>query len=308
MAGVLGAIETNSAEILAAARASFCPAESTLEPPQLHFRFWADPAGTTKAPWPKPTFRGLDHLVYLGLDTQSSIMIDLKNRRAMGRLSPALAADQRRWISTIFPNLLSFIGPSVGLTELHCACVARNGKGMLLAGRSGSGKSTLTMALATQGFDFLADDWTYFSRSQQSVTAWGLIPRLKLLPSAAAYFPELGQCATVTSENGEQAFEIDPFRNLGITSKRSCEAGTLIFLERSSVPEFALTRMPPAEAAAQLEENLLTDSPEALEPQLETIRRLVKCGAWRLRFGEDPHTVARKLAAHFIELNPQGMA
>jgi hypothetical protein len=299
MAGVVGSISTNSREILAAAEASFCPVEDAHPDLRMHWRLWVDPDATTQPPWPKPVFRGLDHLIFAGLDTQSSILIDLKKRRAIGRLSPALAADQGRWKSMIFPNLLTLMGPAIGVTGLHCACVVRDGAGLLLTGKSGAGKSTLTLAMARRGFSFLSDDWTYFSRFEGALWAWGLIPRLKLLPHAAELFPELAQMDTTVSVNGEEALEIDPHRNLGVPRSRSCQPRELIFLERSSTPEFTLSRMPFSQAAAHLEENLLADTPEGLQPQLEIIHRLVQQGCWQLRYGEDPDTVARKLAGFF---------
>jgi len=299
MAGVLGTIATNSQEILAAARESFCPAEVSHVEPQMHLRFWVDPHGTTRAPWPKPTFRGLDHLIFAGLDAQNSILIDLQHRRAIGRFSPAMAADQVRWKTVIFPNLLTLMGPAVGVTGLHCACVVRDGNGMLLAGRSGSGKSTLTFALARGGYSFLSDDWTYFSHGDGRLRAWGLIPRLKLLAPAAAFFPELAHLETAVSANGEEAFEIDPDQNLGVARSRSCEPHNLVFLERTSSPEFTLTRMSAADAAAYLEENLLADTPAALRSQLEIVGRLVDHGSWQLRYGEAPDAVARKLSGFF---------
>ena len=295
MAGVLGSISTNSPEILMAARESFCTAKDSHPGPKMSWRFWVDPDGTTREPWPKPTFRGLDHLIFIGLDPQNSILIDLNRRLAIGRLSPAMAADQERWKTVVFPNLLSLIGPAIGVAGLHCACVVREGRGLLLAGPSGSGKSTLTMALGLRGFSFLSDDWTYFSHDAGGISAWGLIPRLKLLPPAAAYFPELAQFNIATSVNGEEAFGIDPNKNLGIARSRSCEPQQLVFLERTSNPEFTLTRMPASDAAAHLEENLLADTLEALKSQLDIVQRLVDRGPWQLRYGGAPDEVAKKL-------------
>lgn len=70
----------------------------------------------------------------------------------------------------------------------------------------------------------------------------------------------------------------------------------MVFLERSSQPEFTLTPMPAKHAAARFEMDFLADTPEALEPQFGMVRRLVERGCWHLRYGEPPDAVARRLA------------
>jgi len=299
MAGVPGAISTNSESILAAARRCFSRAASPSREPKLRLRFWVDPEGSSQPPWPKPFFRGLDHFVFAGYDNQNSILINLQSRRAIGRFSPAMAADEARWRTVIFPNLLSLVGSAVGVTGLHCAGVVRDGKGILLAGGSGSGKSTLTMALLRRGFSFLSDDWTYLSQCEGGIRAWGLIPFMKILPPSARFFPELASLKTTVSVNGEEAFEIDPDTDLRVPRSRSCKPKMIVFLTRCTSPEFTLTQMPAADAVARLEESFLADTPEALAQQSEIVHRLVVGGCWHLRYGEGPDAVADKLAGIF---------
>jgi len=299
MAGVPGLIATNSESILAAARGCFSPIEGPAWESKLRLRFWADPDGSSQPPWPKPYYRGLDHLIFAGFDSQNSALIDLRSCRAIGRLSPAMARDQARWRNVIFPNLLTLMGPAVGVTDLHCACVVRDGKGMLLAGRSGCGKSTLTMALVRRGFSFLSDDCTYFSQHAGEICAWGLIPRLKLLPRAAGFFPELADFKAAASENDEEGFEIDPNHHLRAPRSLSCKPQTVVFLERSSSREFTIARMPAAAATAHLEEDFLAHTAEALQLQSGIVRNLVQRGCWQLRYGEAPDVVAQKLACLF---------
>lgn len=296
VAGVLTAIATNSQNILKAARESFCPVQDVRTGPLMHWRFWVDPHGNSQPPWPKPFFRGMDHLIFAGLHEDSSMLIDLQTRRVIGRVSPALAADESRWRTVIFPNLVTLLGAAVGVTDLHCACVVRDEAGILLAGGCGAGKSTLSLALARQGFGFLSDDCTFFSKYDGEIRAWGLIPRLKLLTDASVFFPELAGMQPAITENGEPAFEIDTENDLGIPRSRSCRPEQLVFLERTSRPDFVFTRMPAEEALLHLQENLLADTPEALEAQLELIGQLVERGCWQMQYGEAPDVVAQKLA------------
>jgi hypothetical protein len=300
-AGVPCDLSTNFEPILEAAGESFFPAHGSQRPSAFRLRFWVDAKALSQPPWPKPYFRGLDHLIFAGFDVQNSIMIDLRGRRAIGRFSPAMGADAAFWKTVIFPSLLSLLGPTVGVTGFHCACVAREGDGILLCGPSGSGKSTLTLALARQGFSFLSDDWTYFSRFDGRLSAWGLLTRLKLLPEAAEFFPELGYLKPVVSMSGEMAFDVEPERELGVPRTRFCEPRRLIFLKRGTAPRFNLTKMAKAEAAAQLERDLLEAPAETLRPQLAVIECLVDRGCWGLEYGGTPEAVAQKLASFCMD-------
>src|SRR6516162_6418737 len=163
-AGVTLAIATNSECILEAARKTFEPPAEPSVAAQVIMRLWVDSAARASPPWPSPYFRGLDHLVFAAFDFENAFLVDLGRRRVIGTFSPAMAADLTYWNRVVFPALFGIVSPSVGITALHCACIARNGNALLLAGTSGSGKSTLSLALAQKGFNFLSDDWTYFSR------------------------------------------------------------------------------------------------------------------------------------------------
>ena len=118
-------------------------------------------------------------------------MINLRNLCGIGRFTPEMARDERFWKTILFPSLFAVVGPSAGLTLLHCATVAWKGSGLLLAGESGSGKSTLSLALAQEGFDFLSDDRTLISGSSGKFLAWGLSAEMKQRADAVGHFPTL---------------------------------------------------------------------------------------------------------------------
>jgi len=296
VAGASCHLATNSASILEAARQTFVEVSPPPFAVDFSLRFWVDPLGRSGLPWPKPCYRGLGHLVFAGFNSENSLLLDLGKRRVFGRLSPAMGADQAYWKTVIFPNLLTLLGPTIGVTELHCACVAQNGGGILLWGAAGSGKSTLTLALARHGFSFLSDDWTCLSLKDGQPRAWGLATRLKLLPDAAEFFPELRNFEVGASRNGERAYELDPDAQLGVPRSRCCEPRCLFILERQAVPGFNLTRMSAAEAAARLEGDLLAERADLLRPQLRIIESLVDRGCWLLRYGGAPQDVAQGLA------------
>lgn len=295
-AGAACELSTNCVAILEAARKTFVPIPKPVTRTDFRLRFWVDDALTSGPPWPKPYIRGLDHLVFAGFDAHNSLLMDLRLRQAIGRFSPAMGADQVYWKTVVLPVLMSVLGPSAGVTGVHCGCVAREGRGLLLAGRSGSGKSTLTFALARIGFSFLSDDWTYLSHSEGGLRAWGLTTRLKLLPDAIQLFPELQAFTPGTSVNGEQACEIDPELQLGFRRSRCCDPCVVVFLERRLSSGFVLTEMSASEAAERLEEDILAETTELLIPQLKLIQCLTSRRNLLLRYGGKPQVIADQVA------------
>ena len=300
MAGVPGSIATNSESILAAARGCFWPVGTPSREPRVRLRFWVDPKGSSQPPWPKPFFRGLNHLIFAGFDSQNSVLVDLHSCRAIGRFSPAMGDHLDSWKTVIFPVLVSMMGATVGITELHCGCVAREGSGLLLAGGSGSGKSTLALALAQAGFSYLSDDRTYLFAGQAGIAAWGLPTLLKLRLDAADWFNELEDLRRASASKGEQALWIDPVRNLGLERTQRCEPKSLVFLQRQEHSTFDLCAMSPDQAAKHLEADLMAEEPEAAEGQRGMIANLVKLPCWQLKHGGAPQAVARLLESRLL--------
>jgi len=298
-AGVACELLTNFMPILEAARESLVPLDSP-QPSVFTLRFWVDPTASAVPPWPKPYFRGLDHLAFGGFASENSVLIDRRARRAIGRFSRALGADRPYWKSVIFSSLLTALCGSIGVTELHCGCVARGRSGLLLAGCSGSGKSTLALALALSGWAFLSDDRTWISWRDGRLSAWGLPTLLKLRPDSAASFPELRDFEPAVDLDGQKTLKVDPERQLGLRRTLRCEPRWLVFLERHESPTNSLTRVPRDEAAARLRQDLLPESTEDAERQRETIDRLVERGCWLLRYGGTPQDTSRELV-HLVD-------
>jgi hypothetical protein len=69
---------------------------------------------------------------------------------------------------------------SQGYTAFHGACVIINGKAVLFCGKSGSGKSSIAAWFYYHKYTILSDDVTYINESDNVVTAYASVPRIKL--------------------------------------------------------------------------------------------------------------------------------
>jgi hypothetical protein len=297
-AGSVCSLSTNSMQVLDAAGKTLQAVESQPRPVDFHLRFWVDNADFSQAPWPKPYVRGLGHLVFAGFDEGSSVLADLRTRRVIGRFSAAMAADLSYWQTVIFPMLLTIVSASIGIAELHCACVAKGQDGVLLAGPSGAGKSTLALALSQQGCGFLSDDRTFCSIKNNEVRAWGFPTPLKLRPEATTWFDELRKETLTDTRRGGPAFWLDPERLVGVERVQQCRPTALIFLERRDTAEFRLNSMSPTEALNRLNRDLLAELPEAITRRSGTINKIVELPCWLLEYGGEPRVIAREIRSH----------
>jgi hypothetical protein len=300
-AGAACQLLTNSPFILKAAGDSFLLEPDSPGEPDLTMRLWVDSRPKARPPWPKPYVRGLNHIVYAGFDPGSSIVINLTTRRIMGRLSPDFAEDTAYWNRVVFPMLLSITAASMGITEVHCACVAKDDQGLLLAGPTRSGKSTLTLALGLSGFGFLADDRTFCSLRHRKLSAYGLLIDLKLRSDSTAWFPDAATELRGSLWNNADERRFEP-ESLHLSRVRYCEPRCIVFLERHDSTSLCLAPLSRIEAGRRIQADLMAELPEASDVQSVVMSKLVELPCFVLRYGGNPWTVADKLVRLFDEV------
>jgi hypothetical protein len=296
-AGAVCSLSTNSEQVLKAARNTFLPLETPPAAVDFSMRFWVDGNDEARLPWPKPYVRGLDHMVFAGLDPRSSLLANLRTRRVLGRFSAAMAADTSHWKTIIFPILLSIVAGSVGLVELHASCVAKDQLGLILLGPSQSGKSTLAMAFTEAGFQLLSDDRTFCSLTHGQLQAWGLPRPLKLRREAASWFDDFRGHEPTDVQNGERVFHFEP----KLKSAAKCNPQLLVFLERQEQCGFSVIPIKRNDARSRIEKNLMAEAPEAIRKQAGCIDELLFLPCCLLRYGGQPQVIADQLATFFLD-------
>jgi len=297
-AGALCRLLTNSEHVLQAAREAFLPVESPADSIAFSVRFWVDDTTPSQPPWPKPYVRGSGHLVFAGFDEVSSVLTNLRTRQVIGRFSPAMAADRSYHKTVIFPMLLTIVSATVGIAELHCACIAKDEDAMLLVGQSGAGKSTLSLALSQEGLGFISDDRTFCSLENGDVYVWGLPTRVKLRGEALRWFREIQRSPASDIRNGGAEVWLEPQILSGVRCTQRARIRWVIFLERIDTREFCLSPLSSTEALNRLTLELMTELPDATAKRSDTISRIAQRPCWLLRYGGPPQSIASQIVRH----------
>jgi hypothetical protein len=302
VAGTRCLLSTNSPELL---RLSRQWQSTQVRPDAGSFRMSILEEASLPSDSPKPShFRGLGHVVFALLEPRSFLTFDLLRSSVFGVMSPAAAKDSYFWNVQLLPIALGLLGTTVGVAPLHCACLDRDGRGLIVAGDSGAGKSTLTAALAKRGLAVVSDDWTYVSYRPGRLVAHGMYSPIKLLPDSIRYFPELRRNVPKRTLNGEIAYELNAAKVFHSTVKACSVPTWLLFLERTSAPGCHFVPCRPGHAAQYFEKNaekLPTELPEAAEARSEIIRQISKCQSWLLRTGDDPMQTAEAVEKFLLE-------
>jgi hypothetical protein len=249
-------------------------------------------------PIESPHFRGLRHVVTASFGIGNLFIFDILRCRVSASISAIAAKDVRFWREKLIPISLGVLGAAMGLVPMHCACLEKDGDGLLIAGLSGAGKSTLSVALSQNGFSYVSDDWTYMSRQSTSLLAFGTAAPVKLLPDATNHFPNLARYDLQRSMNGELAYEVDITEAFSVHVEKACEPRWLIFLERTSYSEVQFVPV-----ASDLARSYLDSSVERLPIELSeasamrdlTLDVISGLPCWRLRYGGTPQIAAEHL-------------
>ncbi len=288
-------IRTDSISVVCAAEELFTPVSQPASEKILRLVVRTDPAIQCLPPWPKPDFRVDGRRFHVEFGVGNRFVMDIDSRTVTASVAKALSHDVNYWRSMVLPAIFGTMCYTAGVCVLHCACIARDGRGILLAAPAGTGKSTLTYALAKRGFEVLSDDWTYLYRENGRLVAAGLPVPMKLLDDCQKWFPEFANHAPAVNINGELAYEFDP-ADLGLTRTGSCEPVALLFLERAS--EFSLRPVGPNETARRFAADFL-NLPECFSGYDDLLQAaaadLSAIGSFVFGFHCDPNQTAAHL-------------
>jgi hypothetical protein len=182
---------TNSEDVITAAEQSWSGFPRLFEDYMLEFRIVV--SNNELAERPSGIVRGAQkHLMTAISDAANYAVCDLDREFAFFWLAPATARDKDFFRRYYLNNLIEVMLWHSHLTMIHAACVARNGRAVLLCGESGAGKSCLSFSCARRGWTFIGDDGASLVRRSKPPIVVGGPREVHFRPTALEILPELG--------------------------------------------------------------------------------------------------------------------
>ena len=275
-------ILTNDPDVLDAAHESFGHARFQRKSNPLQICVGVSDSADTTPP-PEPTRREYNHLYSLVADATNQALLDLKTCTSFVWLTRA-AVSNRLYLRYNFleKTVYLLLGATV-VTDLHAACVSKNGKGLLLCGDSGAGKSTLSYACARAGWTYTTDDTSYLINDSESLRVIGHSHRVRFRLTAKALFPELEDRQVTPRLEGKPSIEV-PVSELPLLKAQSeMMVHSIIYLRRYPSATGTLIRLP-AGTATQRARRELYSAGEIREKHEKILQRLWDVPTYEIQY------------------------
>lgn len=219
-------VRTNADEVLELVRLAWSESSQRYDVMPMLCEVYVAEGGPEECP-PSPSYRFHAPILSSIADAQHYTLIDMEQKKTY--ISITRGSLQHPLYLQYFYLMMPLC--TLPVRAFHAACVARNGRGILLCGDPGAGKSTLSYACARAGWDYISDDACLLLDGPQRRVA-GNCNLVRFRPSAAEFFPEVRGLDLTPRASGKPSIELStlPMANL----KRCFETNIdfIVFLNR----------------------------------------------------------------------------
>jgi hypothetical protein len=288
---------TNSPHIIKATDESWAGYPQLFTDKSLEFRVIVSDDESLESATDLVPSRAQGHLLHILSDSNNFALCDMEKGFACFWLAPATARKREFFRYYYLLNALYIMLWHTHLTSVHAACVARNGRGVLLCGDSGAGKTCLSFACARRGWDFVTDESVSLVRRSPEHVVVGGTRHLHFRESALAILPELrGRLARVLP-TGKLSVEVRSDEFSDIRRIVQSPVAAVVFLNRAPGGPARLVPMSGQDAFERLEREL--PLMERMEDHRTALQRLAKVAPFELRYRDldDAVTVLESLVS-----------
>jgi len=283
-------VRTNSAEILTQYGEIWGMRESIFDTETIRVNVHVVEGGSTECP-PVPMYHTMAHTMVWVADTNNYGVVHFGRNETQVRVSQATSKHKlymRRHFLIV--SAAAHIRTRY-MTDVHAACVALDGRGVLLCGDPGAGKSTLSYACARAGWTYVTDDGSNLLIGGTDRMVIGNCHKVRFRPSAAELFPELQGHDPAPHMVGKPSIEMPTpiFQNM--ICARTAQVDFIVFLNRRAGGPPKLT--PYREDVARYYMRQVHAPPDYLAVQYQAIERLLTVPILELRYSNLDWAVER---------------
>ena len=277
-------VATNSPVVLRAAEDAWGGSKQEFPYAPLEMRIVVHGAGSALPP-NEPVYRAQRYLFVVAVDNRNFGICDLERGYMFACMTPAVAA-HRFFQYHMLEWMVYFTIDHMHIAIMHAACVARNGRGVLLCGYSGAGKSCLTYACVRRGWTLVADDFCAPVRGRSDRMVIGRPEWIRVRPEATSLFPELAAIPGTVAPNGKPTLEIKVSQIPNAHTSTSCLAEAVVFLDRRETGPAELMPISIDEALDRIQSDQPRWNSPVHDQQREARLAILSRGARLLRYSD----------------------
>ena len=278
-------IATNSSAVLEAAEENWRSFDPVFTAAPVELRIAVLDVQAIECP-PPPTCRGQRNLVMFVASPHDFAVCDLTTGFASCWLS-ASTVENGAYLRYHFLDAMALLLiEALYLTPIHAACVAFQGRGLLLCGDSGAGKSSLSFACARRGWTFVSDDASFLVRGGKHNVVVGDPSHLHFRESATELFADLKSHSLAPRINGEIAIELATVKMPQMSTASQAPIASLVFLNRQTSGPASLRPFSKERASAVLEQVICYGERHIRDAQKFSLHDLLRAGALELRYSD----------------------
>jgi hypothetical protein len=275
-------VSTNSAEILSFCEGMWSVFEKRFDTEPVRIDVHVVESDVTECP-PTVKYRKLERTLVMVADGENFGVVNLGRNHSQIRITQA-AMRYKLYVQQCFLSVAS--GPHLAtqyMTPIHAACVAMDGRGILLCGDSGAGKSTLSYACARAGWTYVSDDASFLLNCGTGRMVSGDCHRVRFRPTAAELFPELIGLELTPRMTGKPSIEMPTSAFPNMHCAQTTNIDYIVFLKRGTdgPPELRPYRK---DVARYFMQQILFGTLETLAVQHRTIERVLTAEVFELRY------------------------